>query len=428
MSAKHACGFSGGQVSGNSESGVVREIIRNVRQIRADLMRENPLQAIALNPLIDAATEIRQARKALKLVIRQNQENARNRAKAEKERGRSGLESRLLKDPAAALAEAESTRQGLLHLIEMWRSLGAALLEKDGLNEEEYHMACRLLGAPNLKLRTSKARLAFDRAIKADRDRKFQVIFDRSQMYMDIYIKRLADETWRSFIVENDMEASIIDAFMKRYKDWVQYLLAQLEEEEEFYRQWCERPPIHRDYWKSTRKIVATVILKYRARLKSVSVTDEKDLCGEWTPQENRKVENARKVVNTALANFQKGVNTAKNAGLFIPVKPAKKTVGKLDESCAEMNEVQIEKASVKSKRGQRAKHANENDITKHPLKCNPASTDCISELFAPNEPERNSAMTTKPHKKRKPAPQPSPDFIGDPPRNEQETEHDESS
>jgi len=401
MSAQQACEWGGG---GNEvrkgSGGQLRVMIRKVLEMRAGMLSENPLQAMCLNPMIDAARDIGRARKALKQVIRQNQENALNRARAEKKRGRSGLESRLMKDPAAALAEAESTRQGLLHMIEMWRSLGAALLEKDGLNDDEYQMACRLLGAPNVKLRTSKARLAFDRALKADRERKFQVIQDHQDTYMDIYIKRLADETWRAYIIEQDMQAAIFDAFMKRYTDWIQYLLAQLDEEEEFYREWRDRPPIHREYWKSTRKVVAGVILKYRALLKSAKAPSDEVVAGEWTAHETRKVENARKVLNTALSNFQKAVNTAKIAGFFNPVKPSKKIEEPLDESVAEMGDTQISKANGKPKRG---RNAADKVTTSQSLKCNPDSEYLFAVEVNANVADRNAALPVNSCKHAKP-------------------------
>lgn len=426
MAAQQACGWGGGRNDVRKGLDQLREMIGKVQQMQAGLMGESPLHALCLNPMIDAAREIGQARKALKQLIRQNQENALNRARADQQRGRSGLESRLMKDPAAALAEAESTRQGLQHMIEMWRSLGAALLEKDGLNDEEYQMACKMLGAPHVKLRTSKARLAFDRALKADKDRKFVVIEDRSQTYMDIYIKRLADETWRAYIRENNMEAAIFDAFMKRYKDWVQYLLAQLDEEEEFYRQWCERPPIHRNYWKCTRKIVAEVILKYRALLKSAKAPADKPVAGEWTAHETRKVENARKVLNTALSNFQKGVNIAKNAGFFNPVKLSKKTVEPKDECVADMHEeATAEPASSKTKRG---KIAGQTETTKHPLKCNPGSEDLFAERALVNVADRAAALTEQPSQKPKQVSQPKPESKCNPPRKRKKNGSDESS
>lgn len=344
-------------MNGKQRSNQIGSMIRNIRQMQSELLHENPLQAICLNPMIDAAKEIGRARKAFKQQTRQNQENAKRRALAERQRGRSGLETRLMKDPAGALAEAEATRQGVRHLMEIWSCLGTALLEKDGLNQDEFQLACIMLGAPNLKLRTSKARQLFDRALNEDRNRKFEVIQNYADQFMRIYLERMADETWRNFLEESEMQAAIYGTFLHQYTDWVEYILEQLDEQEEFFKKWRERPPISRNYWKSTRKVVAAQILKYKAMLQSL--TDESDAeerTGEWTAQETRKADQSRKFVNTSLANFQKAVNIAKSAGFFTPAKPVKKTKAKAEEDVVDSYEMKDEaicrnpKPSSKSK------------------------------------------------------------------------------
>ena len=140
------------------------QILSQLIQQVEELAEQSPSQALGLLHVAESAAELKKARKALSRVHRQNHHNATIRYQNENSHGRSGLEARLLANPAQALAEAESTPQGRRHLCEIWESLGRVLLEKTGINEHEHKMACIMLGAPDLHLRSSKMRLDFERA------------------------------------------------------------------------------------------------------------------------------------------------------------------------------------------------------------------------------------------------------------------------
>ena len=291
------------------------------------LANEKPSQALGLLQVAESAAELKKARKALSLINRQNQKNAIARYNHETTHGRFGLEARLKAKPVEMLAEAESTVQGRRHLCEIWASLGEVLLEKNGLNDEEYQMACILLGAPDVKLRTSRARLDFDRALNQDKDRKFEVIDDRAQKYMEVYLNRMGDEMMRNFFESGDHEAAMFDTFLHRYKDWVLYLHHQLQEEEQFYYDWKNRPPTGRMYWSSTRQFIAGQIRKYRAMGQNdPEMRDNSNPPIVLTSQEIKNADAARRSVNHAMANYQKAVQTAKAMGLYLPEKTGKKT------------------------------------------------------------------------------------------------------
>ena len=280
--------------------------------------QDRPAQALGLIQMVEAAVELKQARRELGRVRRQNRANATVRYRNERSHGRSGLEARLKASPAQALAEAEATGLGRRHLCEIWESLGRVLLEKTGINEHEHRMACILLGAPDLQLRSSKARLDFERALAEDRDRKFEVIDERVERYMGVFLGRMGDLMMVNFCKEGDREAAMFATFLGRYKDWVQYLHHELQEEEQFYYDWKNRPPTGRPYWASTRKFIAQQLLKYRAMgRQNGDVVEESEPVLVWTAQEVRLAENARLAVNQSQANYQKAVGAAKVAGVF---------------------------------------------------------------------------------------------------------------
>ena len=293
---------------------VIQTIVNKARNVA----EERPEQALAYLQLADAANEVRLARRALRHVNRQNHENAVQRHENEVSHGRCGLEGRLLANPAQALAEAQSTSRGRRQLREIWESLGKVLLEKNGLNDQEYQLACSCLGAPNLHLRTSRARLDFDRALNEDRNRKFEVIDDRVERYMAVYLGRMGDEMIRNYCLQGDVEAAMIDTFLHRYKDWVLYLHHNLQEEEQFYYDWKNRPPVGRKFWESTRRFIAQILVKLRSQERAER-GEQKKVKPEivLTPQEMKLADNARRAVNGALGNYQKAVSAGKTVGLF---------------------------------------------------------------------------------------------------------------
>ena len=293
-----------------------------------DLAEESPSQALGLLQVAESAAELKRARKALNRVNRQNHHNATVRYQNENSHGRSGLEARLMANPAQALADAESTPQGRRHLCEMWESLGRVLLEKPGMNDQEHKMACIMLGAPDVQLRSSKVRLDFERALAEDRDRKFEVIDERVEKYMGVFLGRMGDQMMVNFVKEGDREAAMFATFLTRYKDWVEYLHFQLQEESEFYYAWKNRPPTGRPYWASTRKFIAQQLLKYRAMgQKNPELMDASKPVIVLNMQELKAAETAQRSVNQALSAYQKSVAAAKTMGLFVVEKPRKKAV-----------------------------------------------------------------------------------------------------
>ena len=299
--------------------------IRGMVQQADDWAAERPAQALGMIQMVEAAADLKRARRELGQVVRQNRANATVRYRNERSHGRSGLEGRLTANPSQALADAEATPQGRRHLCEMWGSLGRVLLEKTGMNDHEHKMACILLGAPDVNLRSSKLRLDFERALAEDRDRKFEVIDERVEKYMGVFLGRMGDQMMVNFCKEGDREAAMFATFLTRYKDWVEYLHFQLQEESEFYYQWKNRPPTGRPYWASTRRFIAQQLLRYRAMgQQNRDLADASKPVIVFTAQEMKLVENARRAANQAQANYQKAVGAARSAGVFDGAKTAR--------------------------------------------------------------------------------------------------------
>ena len=291
-----------------------------LRGKRDEFVTERPLDALALSIVVQAASNVRRAWQTSRRIRRENRESARRRAALERYKSSDTLPRKILKEPGLALAEARSTPEGCLRVIELWRCLGDALISKNGWGDEEMKLARALAGSADSGVRTTRDRIRLDRALDSDRQRPMREMVATVERVMGHYVDRLMLSLERLEPGQRNLHEVVLESVQEKAFELMSMIGVDDREAILRFREKSMSANAGRGHWAATRAYVAARIREWRAiRNASIRKTRNDEIEAEMESfglAEMRKAEWARKGLSAAIADFQKTLALGKAIGL----------------------------------------------------------------------------------------------------------------
>lgn len=312
----------------------LNRILANLIGHLETLIDNRPLDALALSLVVTAAENVRAATRTVDQVRRENLETSRRQAALQRYRAAETLTRRLAEAPGLALAEAKFSPEGCRCVINLWRGLSEALAHRDGWNDDQWNLARALTGCPSIAFRTTRERVALDRAHNRDRQRPRQALTATVDRVMNHYVDRLGQLLEKLAPEQKLLHEVVIATVEDKAFELSRMIGPEDREAIASLRERIQANQSGRLRWAALRGFVAGQIRTWKAfrncqQAETGRIADAAGLESIGTA-EMRKADWARKNLSAAIADFQKTLALGKSIGLPEvicpkPVKAAKK-------------------------------------------------------------------------------------------------------